>query len=58
MPSEPEDFIQWTGFNLKVDLNRDVPAPVSYTHLDVYKRQDITYHFTLGIGWWRRVLWP
>ena len=22
-------------------LDRDVPVPVSYTHLDVYKRQDI-----------------
>ena len=27
-----------------------VPAPVSYTHLDVYKRQDNTYAITISAG--------
>ncbi|GFP91634.1 mitogen-activated protein kinase kinase kinase 3 [Phtheirospermum japonicum] len=28
--------------------NRSVPRPVSYTHLDVYKRQDLRFVFLLA----------
>ena len=38
---EPErDRLTWDGWDIHCGQGMDVLLPVSYTHLDVYKRQD------------------
>ena len=37
--AQREQMLRAVGLENIMDLYRDVPEPVSYTHLDVYKRQ-------------------
>ena len=46
-----EKFLRWTGYDVHRVMNITDVGPVSYTHLDVYKRQalDPTYARALGV---------